>query len=229
MARLVATLALVALAFSCVSAGSNTKYDEVAKVSFPVSLELKNFTADAFTTVSPTCKEDLMGATCLQAVQADTDNGAKLKVSWTIDITALPANVFTFKAVRCFSGSSKADRPWRKYKPVIDDDKQCVKIEENIPFVAGQSAYSIEKAVKDETPKSTYFVRVLVQCKDASGSIDYCAYSDWIGPNGDAAFFKVLGFKPVTASLRVGAIIMSILSWVFLIGYFVFEKMRKSD
>jgi hypothetical protein len=115
----------------------------------------------------------------------------------------------------CFSLEHIVDRPWRKFKNEVKDNKQCVPKEiDTLDWAVGTKAWTVKSSV----PRCIAYITVFAQDKDNN----YLAY-------GQTELFKITGWEGLDSSITIPAVILSVLSLVILVGYFVWLQFLKKD
>mmetsp|Transcript_27001 Transcript_27001/g.51076 ORF Transcript_27001/g.51076 Transcript_27001/m.51076 type:complete len:219 (-) Transcript_27001:283-939(-) len=185
------------------------------------------------TTNTTHCKCDLMScdvkdspdcAEGLSVFKAGEDPLEKLSITFKNGGGGDWSKVTNYQVKACFSDPSISDRPWRKKKDEISKNKQCLKkdIDSADWDSPSTSEITIHWEVKSSIPKAVYYVRVFA--KDADGN--HVAYGDSDVTSG---FFKVSGYDGLEPGIVAGAVILSVLSWAILIGYFAYTTFFQKE
>uniref|UniRef100_A0A7S0MVD7 High-affinity nitrate transporter n=1 Tax=Pyramimonas obovata TaxID=1411642 RepID=A0A7S0MVD7_9CHLO len=235
-------------------ASDKTLLSEINKI-FTVWSDATSCTAQSQSDVDP----DPARVGCIQGLtQVQAGNKSSITVYWrganmtggatpSPEVAATLANVTKVTVKACFSALSTKDRKWRKKKDEIGKDKQCfkkLKEDETWPQDAHDASQVLSYTweVADNTGKATYFFRVFGY--DAQGNTIGYGDSDVLleepfthgnmtigtaeGTHG-IGYWKVKGFDGLTSGVVTGVVILSILSWVLLISYFVYEHYIQKD
>lgn len=123
----------------------------------------------------------------------------------------------------CYNDASKKDRPWRKAKDVINDDKQCKKkFAEGAAIPAEGESASITYSFPPDFPGATYFVRVFAQTAD--GTFVYYGQSNLKdGVTYKTDEFTIDAYDGVSAGLTAGVAVCSAIAILVLIGYGAYD------
>jgi hypothetical protein len=167
--------------------------------------------------ITAPCNQPLLTAAAADRVRVTAKlNQTQLRTDGGLEPTGVVLRL-------CFSKPFVADRPWRKPNDKIDFDRSCppsgnvAKLE-----VAANGTYTGVWKVPKNAPKATWYAMVLVECKNGTATV-YCQTDSTKGLN----FVGTQIIESVPAALKIAAALCSAVAPVFLLAFFIKERVAK--
>lgn len=149
----------------------------------------------------------------------------------------------------CYSKPDTKLRKWRKIKAVVDDDKRCdrkiVKALDLTDDVCTPTSCTYDYVLPSDLPEATWFITILLLCPiQGTEDTQFCAVDSTVGSLAELVGDGVTEDDPTRSNptyystqvvdsrppeMVAGVIILSIVSIVFLVGFFSYEKLMKKN
>lgn len=149
----------------------------------------------------------------------------------------------------CYSKPDTQLRKWRKIKAVVDDDKRCnrkiVKALDLTDDVCTATSCTYDYVLPSDLPEAAWFITVLFLCPiKGTDDTQWCAVDSTVGSLAELVGDGVTEDSPARSNptyyitevvdsrppeMVAGVIVLSIISIVFLVSFFTYEKLVKKN